>query len=142
MGFALEHRIEVLAAFDQSPTPMADLHDFLRSFLNLRLSHSYYVQVYTITAIIGLLILMGLAVVARRLYEGNFWLIRVQEAQASKFPLFIPNSVLSFVFIEAVFGIIYVIYLWCQLGGMRWNVDLGGQGYWLLTVWIVLYIGA
>lgn len=171
----LLHQLDVLATFESSQTPTADLRAFVESFFHFRFGNGYFAQVYAITAIIGILILMGLAVVSRRLYEGNFWLVRIQEAQGSKYPLVIPNvsvqarllasrpshlltpfsnvasrppalhprqSILSFVFIEAIFGLLYIAYLWCQLGGLRWNVDLGGQGYWFITPWLVLFFGA
>lgn len=87
----LAHRLEVLAAFDTSDTPTGDLRQFVESFFHLDFGNGYLIQVYAITAIIGILIVMGLAVTARRLYEGNFWLVRIQEAEGSKYPLVIPN---------------------------------------------------
>ncbi|CAO1626884.1 unnamed protein product [Sympodiomycopsis kandeliae] len=138
----LQHQMKTIAAFDGSTTPTADLRHFLQSFFKLQFSNSFYHQVYAITAIISTLVVMGLAVVVRRLYEGNFWLVRIQEAADSRYPLVIPNSVLSFVFVEAIFGVIYVVYLWCQMAEMRWDHDLGGAGYWILPVWIVLFYGA
>lgn len=114
----------------------------MRRLFYLSLAPSYRKQLYAITTIIGILIVLGAAVILVRIHEGNLWIIRIQEAAGSRHSLIIPNSVLSFVLIEAVFGIIYLAYLWCQSTAFQHGSGISGQGYWFTTTWILLFWGA
>lgn len=125
-----------------SPTPTLALRLFIQDFLKLPLGQGYFNQVIAVTTIIGVLIILGFTVCLVRLIEGNLWVIRLQEAAGSRYPLVIPNSVLSFVLIEACFGILYLAYIWDQSEAFKSGHDLERQGYWFVTVWSLLFVGA
>jgi hypothetical protein len=132
----------ILPDFSQAAAPTGELRAHMRSFFYLKLSNTYLYQMYLVTAIISCLVIMGAAVGIWRLWEGSLWVFRVQPASRSNYSLIVPNTVMSFVLIEACFGIVFIIYIWCQIEAFEKGYDMAGQGAWLLIVWQLLFAGA
>lgn len=132
----------VLPDFSIMAAPTGELRAHMRSFFYLKLTAPYLDQMYLVTGIISCLVIMGAAVGIWRLWEGSLWVFRIQPASRSNYSLIVPNTVMSFVLIEASFGIVFIIYIWCQIEAFEKGYDIAGQGPWLLVVWQLLFAGA
>ena len=99
MSLARRHNANILAwrpgsgdlRLPDAVQTKAQLSDFIDAYFKLRLSDSYYVQIYIHTAGLVLIMIVGFLTMFKRVREGRFTLFRLQASTGGAMVI-VPHS--------------------------------------------------
>lgn len=91
--------------------------------------------------ILGFLLLMYLLIIGRRMYERNFWILRIFKTRTG--PVIAPNTILAFIVIEGAFVVVFI----AMILELRYYYVVGSDKpknilLWILLPWSILIFGA
>ncbi|PWN37574.1 uncharacterized protein FA14DRAFT_183516 [Meira miltonrushii] len=91
--------------------------------------------------VLSLLLLVYLLIIARRMYERNFWILRIFKTPTGS--VIAPNTILAFIVIEGAFVIVFI----AMMLELRYYYIVGSDKpknilLWILLPWSILIFGA
>ncbi|PWN41302.1 hypothetical protein IE81DRAFT_348455 [Ceraceosorus guamensis] len=124
-----------------SADPLAALRTFWHDFFVWQFPQHYFIQLYVITGVIGVIAVLGAMVLGRRLYTKQLWIIRIQETVGGC-RILVPHTILAFTLVACVFIGVWLAFTWLLIGVHHWGVTPTVAGWMILLPWLPLWIAA
>ncbi|KAJ9477759.1 Serine/threonine protein kinase, partial [Pseudozyma hubeiensis] len=116
-----------------------NLQAFLEHMFRPRLPTSFKLQIDVCIGIIGFLLVLCAPIVLHRLLCRRAWLFKLWHVGGGTFV--IPNAVLAFLLLEALFGMLWISYAIITLEHYRYHNFQRSYFAWRTLIWTVLWTG-
>ncbi|GAC97314.1 serine/threonine protein kinase [Pseudozyma hubeiensis SY62] len=116
-----------------------DLQAFLEHMFRPQLPTSFKLQIYLCIGIVSFLLVLCAPIVLQRLLYRRAWLFKLWHVGGGTFV--IPNAVLAFLLLEALFGMLWIAYAIITLEHYRYHNYQRSYFAWRTLIWTVLWTG-
>ncbi|KAK0544251.1 hypothetical protein OC846_005180 [Tilletia horrida] len=129
-----------LPNFLDSADPVGAAKEYLHGQIMFVCLHSIWTQVKIVTGLAGLILVIAMAVIVRRLVQRSLWFLRVKATERG--PMIIPNAIMVFAATEGLFVIIFLALI--NKIYVAWVVEerpLKNLILWIVLTWSPLIAG-